>query len=1013
MILRVLYLYLGLFTCSLMQAQNLTISSKLIAEPPTLLCLGFEWHIEGDDNRNAFVLVRYREKGEPLWNEGMPLLRIGNEKAGTPGWNFVTPNLFAGSIIDLKPGTAYECRLELSDPDGTEGETSVTLTLSTRNEPKLPVGGNIRHVYPENWKSEKQQPAYNGLLHAYFGYPRYADWILTTDPVKPGDIILVHAGVYKADYKNYRDYHGLTFDGTYALTVDGTEEKPVVIKAAGDGDVVFDGNGCARLFDVTAADNHYFEGITFRNTETAICAGTMNINGCKELIVKNCQFENIGIGIQAQFEGCRNFYIADNTFTGREDTSKVYHHKIENGKNVQRIASYYAVKVHGQGHTICYNRIRYFFDGIDICTHAVPETDQEKKAVAIDIYNNDIFLCNDNFIEADGGNHNIRVLRNRCFNSGQQALSNQPVLGGPVYWIRNIVYNCGNASTFKFWGMFPAGVVIYHNTSSGIFTRDDKPGSNIHSRNNLFLPSNNASLPTLGLYTNTSYSSLDYNGYRKREPFIGYYAPDKGQLADFSNDKKAVRYNSLQEFSRATGQEIQGIEVDYNIFEKVSPPEFASFSRLHQSLGETYPVYYPHDFNFSLKNKAVAIDAGCKIPGVNSNFAGKAPDLGAFEFGLPLPHYGPRHSLNEPVLDKKNNSLTEAEKAEGSKLLSDVSVAKGWRGYKKDSITSNWDANNGELKADVTKGDSLQGQIRFEYETVSHESGFKMDGYWVWCGSMVKVGSTYHLFASRWPKTGEFPDGYRQNSEIVRATSDNPLGPFKFEEVVIGERDSIYWDSNMSHNPTIHKIGNEYVLFYIGSDFSTRLPQSKQLLRRVGYATSKSITGPWERSPEPVIDVESNNPAILVERDKVLLVFRDAPLRVYLAEATSYKGPFTLINDNVWPGNKIEDFYMFKAQKEYHIICEDNVGGISGHERWGVHLATGNPKAGWRKYDPVIVYDHEIAMDSGSVLHCVRRERPQLLIENGEITHLVTSVYDGKNTWSQPVKLKKTIKVDH
>lgn len=684
--LLILCLCLCLFMSCLLQAQRKTVCGKFIAEPPTLTCLGFEWYIRGDDNRNASVSVRYREKGEPLWNEGMPLLRIGNEKAGTPEWNFVTPNLFAGSIIDLKHGTAYECRFELSDPDGTEGETSVTLTLSSRNEPKLPAGGNIRHVYPENWKGEKQQPAYNGLLHAYYGYQRYADWILTTDPVKPGDIILVHAGVYKADYKNYRDYHGLTFDGTYALTIDGTEEKPVVIKAAGDGEVVFDGNGCARLFDVTAADNHYFEGITFRNTETAICAGTMNINGCNGLIVKNCQFENIGIGIQAQFEGSRNFYIADNTFTGREDTSKVYHHKIENGKNVQRIASYYAVKVHGQGHTICYNRVRYFFDGIDICTHAVPETDQEKKAVAIDIYNNDIFLCNDNFIEADGGNHNIRVLRNRCFNSGQQALSNQPILGGPVYWIRNIVYNCGNASTFKFWGMFPAGVVIYHNTSSGIFTRDDKPGSNIHSRNNLFLPSNDASLPTLGLYTYTSYSSLDYNGYRRREPFIGYLAPDKGRLTDFSNNNKVLRYNSLKELSRATGQEIHGIEVDYNIFEKASPPEFASFSRLNQGLGETYPVYYPGDFNFSLKKNAVAIDAGCKIPGVNSNFTGKAPDLGALEFGQPLPHYGPRHRSDEPVGDEKNNVLTEAEKADGWKLLFDGSTTKGWRGYKKKAL---------------------------------------------------------------------------------------------------------------------------------------------------------------------------------------------------------------------------------------------------------------------------------------------------------------------------------------
>ena len=70
--------------------------------------------------------------------------------------------------------------------------------------------------------------------------------------------------------------------------------------------------------------------------------------------------------------------------------------------------------------------------------------------------------------------------------------------------------------------------------STGIFTRDDKPASNVHSRNNLFLPSDDAGMPTLGLYTYTKYSTLDYNGYRKRTPFIGYHEPEKGSTYNFS-----------------------------------------------------------------------------------------------------------------------------------------------------------------------------------------------------------------------------------------------------------------------------------------------------------------------------------------------------------------------------------------------------------------------------------------------------------------------------------------------
>lgn len=302
--------------------------------------------------------------------------------------------------------------------------------------------------------------------------------------------------------------------------------------------------------------------------------------------------------------------------------------------------------------------------------------------------------------------------------------------------------------------------------------------------------------------------------------------------------------------------------------------------------------------------------------------------------------------------------------------------------------------------------------VNFEFEKTPTDSGFKMEGYWVWCGSMIKVDSVYHLFASRWPKTSQFPEGYRTNSEIVRATSKSPYGPFIFEELVIGERDSLYWDSNMAHNPTIHKIGDEFVLFYIGSDFTTRQTNSASLLRTVGYATSKSIYGPWQRSDKPIIETESNNPAVLIEKDAVKMMFRDSQLRIYIAEGTSYKGPFTIKNDDVWSQCRLEDFYLFKTKNEYHMICEDNVGGISGHERWGVHLYSPDGINSWKIYNPHVVYNHDIVFENDSVLHCTRRERPQLLIENNKITYLITSVYDGENSWSQPVKLLTPIPVD-
>jgi len=80
--------------------------------------------------------------------------------------------------------------------------------------------------------------------------------------VKAGDVILVHAGTYLYHpefYTGDRKINATTpFEGTYYLTAKGTAEKPVVIKAVGDGEVIFDGNGNYNLFNVKAGDYNYF-----------------------------------------------------------------------------------------------------------------------------------------------------------------------------------------------------------------------------------------------------------------------------------------------------------------------------------------------------------------------------------------------------------------------------------------------------------------------------------------------------------------------------------------------------------------------------------------------------------------------------------------------------------------------------------------------------------------------------------------------------------------------------------
>ena len=135
---------------------------KFVVEPATLISLGFEWYIEGDDNHNATVEVSYRKKGDRDWKKGLPLLRIQNEESITKflsnSIDYITPNLFAGSIFDLEPDTEYQCRFVMSDPDSVIGNPQKTVTVRTRPEPKPFEGGRVYHVYPLDYTGPKEEP---------------------------------------------------------------------------------------------------------------------------------------------------------------------------------------------------------------------------------------------------------------------------------------------------------------------------------------------------------------------------------------------------------------------------------------------------------------------------------------------------------------------------------------------------------------------------------------------------------------------------------------------------------------------------------------------------------------------------------------------------------------------------------------------------------------------------------------------------------------------------------------
>ncbi|MEZ7831991.1 MAG: hypothetical protein QMC06_10625, partial [Gammaproteobacteria bacterium] len=421
------------------------VPGELFTEPPTLINLGFEWLIQGDDNHNASVSVWFREQGKTEWRDGLPLLRLNGERVYSESRvDVIVPNMFAGSVLDLKPDTDYETRFIINDPDGVIGNPERIALVRTRAEPQPYAGGRMLHVYPHGYSGEKLEPAFEGLMCAYNEWCAGTDWATSGRPrVRAGDTLIVHAGIYKYnryEYTNNANVNRSTpLDGTYYLTADGTAERPIAIVAAGDGEVIFDGNGNYALFDVRAADYTYFEGITFRNSEIAVLAGTQFLIGSKGLTVKRSRFENVGAGVFTNYSGSSNFYIADSTFIGRNDPDHLIGWQgqiweqfagLENQVFPPAMASYVAIKLYGPGHVVAHNYIADFHDGINVETYGNPDGSVasgpgipdgpkyppreywDRRPVAIDFYGNYITNSHDNPIEADGSMHNIRIMRN-------------------------------------------------------------------------------------------------------------------------------------------------------------------------------------------------------------------------------------------------------------------------------------------------------------------------------------------------------------------------------------------------------------------------------------------------------------------------------------------------------------------------------------------------------------------------------------------------------------------------
>jgi hypothetical protein len=286
----------------------------------------------------------------------------------------------------------------------------------------------------------------------------------------------------------------------------------------------------------------------------------------------------------------------------------------------------------------------------------------------------------------------------------------------------------------------------------------------------------------------------------------------------------------------------------------------------------------------------------------------------------------------------------------------------------------------------------LQGQtLKDALQPAVKKGGFKMEGYILWCPSVIKVGNTYHMFASRWPKQYGL-GGWTKYSEIVRATSDNLYGPYTFQEVVLQKREG-YWDNDRAHNPKIVKSGDTFVLYYISSANET------------GYAYSKAITGPWKRIDS--VAMPFSNPAPLIRKDGSVYVFgRKSINNIRIAQgytAPAFNARYTILNDgkNLLPGmNQLEDPTIWWASGQYNVILSDFRGDATGVNKNGAQYYS---KDGihYKLISNESVYTKTVTYDDGTSYTFRRRERPFVYLnERGEVTAFFTAcLTDKEQSW--------------
>ncbi|WP_165770007.1 glycoside hydrolase family protein [Flagellimonas pacifica] len=307
----------------------------------------------------------------------------------------------------------------------------------------------------------------------------------------------------------------------------------------------------------------------------------------------------------------------------------------------------------------------------------------------------------------------------------------------------------------------------------------------------------------------------------------------------------------------------------------------------------------------------------------------------------------------------------------------------------------------------------------------------KEPGYTIW-GTSPIVGDDgkVHLFVARWPGNSVEP-GWRSQSEIAHYVGDSPEGPFTFSDIAIKGTGKDTWDKYGAHNPTVHKVGNKYVLLYIGNTNPNRPhhPSNQQ----IGMALADTPYGPWNRvggdgmilSPPKNKKYWNynagngvNNPAFLQHPNGgFFLYFKSEKARMGLAIAENLEGPYVQMPFPVTANDRnIEDGYAFMYNDKFALLTTDNHGMITsgGGILWtsndGIHFD--RYEKGFHRINQYVDFNmKDVTVHYGAKNRPYAKfERPQILLKNGKPWYLYVpsgqNIYGGAFTVSYVLKFK-------